>query len=75
MKFSKEGGLDKTYRHILSLILSMILLIVDTATMGSNIETFNDLVLIMIAFFTAGLLYYGMVRVVVEFLNFIGRKF
>ncbi|WP_405101690.1 hypothetical protein [Oceanobacillus sp. FSL H7-0719] len=73
MKFVSEGGLNKTYRHIFSLILSMIILIVDTVTMESSIETFNDMVTTVMAFFIAGLIYYGMVRVIVEILNFVGK--
>lgn len=68
-----KRGLDKAYRHILSLVLSMVILTIDAVTLENSIETFYDLVLIIWAFIIAGFMYYGLVRITVELLNFVGR--
>ena len=73
MKNKSKRGLDRSYRHVLSLVLSMVILVVDAVTLNNSIKTFDDLLTMASAFFIAGLLYYVLVRVVVEVLNFIGK--
>lgn len=60
------------HRHIFSLIMSVIWIIVDYSTSDTNVTTSLGLINLLFAVAMSSIIYYALVRGVVELLNYIG---